>query len=74
MEFKGDETVAGIDGYMFQMESDTFSSAAGNSDNKCFCIDKTKDIDGMEGCLGDGLLNVLNCQGNSKFCVHEFLN
>ncbi|XP_031785402.1 sensory neuron membrane protein 2 isoform X2 [Nasonia vitripennis] len=51
-----------IKGLRFVVEKDMLMSGANYSANKCYCLKETKGINGEDGCLLDGALELYRCQ------------
>ncbi|OXU27338.1 hypothetical protein TSAR_000062 [Trichomalopsis sarcophagae] len=51
-----------IKGLRFVVEKDMLLSGANYSANKCYCLKETKGINGEDGCLLDGALELYRCQ------------
>nr|UTN00851.1 sensory neurons membrane protein [Semanotus bifasciatus] len=61
LEYEREETVKGIPGYRFIARNDSFE--ASKEENYCFCINKSRTLDGGFGCLKDGLVDLTTCTG-----------
>lgn len=59
MDFKEIRSVKDIETYKFSALNTSFSAIP---ENECFCINKTKLLDGQYGCV-DGLLDLSACAG-----------
>lgn len=66
MEYVEDTEVRGIKGYMFQAKHNSLEPPQVNPDNECFCDNRTIiDVDGSNGCMGNGLLYLQSCMGKA---------
>ncbi|KAG5867177.1 hypothetical protein JTB14_030927 [Gonioctena quinquepunctata] len=61
MGYTNEERVKDILGYRFAAMNDSFSSK--ETDNTCYCTNKTRRMDGELGCLKDGLTDLTTCLG-----------
>ncbi|XP_045463768.1 sensory neuron membrane protein 2-like [Harmonia axyridis] len=63
LSFNTTEKVKEINGYKFTLLNNSLDSPKHNSENFCYCINRTRTMDGKHGCLKDGLLDLTNCIG-----------
>nr|AUF73092.1 sensory neuron membrane protein [Anoplophora chinensis] len=61
LRFEKEKKVKGVLGYKFVAANDSFSVA--NDDNSCYCVNKSKTLEGEFGCLRDGLGDLTTCTG-----------
>ncbi|RZC33920.1 sensory neuron membrane protein 2-like, partial [Asbolus verrucosus] len=61
MEYQGIDTVKGIEGYKYVVTNDSFNAPMEDSDNYCFCVNRSRTLSGEFGCLSDGILDMTNC-------------
>lgn len=62
MDYIGEDSILDVKGYKFEMKSDTFDSLKSKEEHRCFCDNKTRDLNGLH-CLDNGLLDLQNCVG-----------
>ncbi|XP_012267137.2 sensory neuron membrane protein 2-like [Athalia rosae] len=63
LEYNTTTTLAGIKGLRYAVVDTALASPRNNPENECFCLNQTLGITGDDGCLLDGALELLNCQG-----------
>ncbi|XP_044258619.1 sensory neuron membrane protein 2-like [Tribolium madens] len=63
MAYQSTETVKGIQGYKYVVTNDSFNAPRENTDNYCYCVNRSRTLEGDFGCLQDGLLDMTNCVG-----------
>ncbi|KAJ8972734.1 hypothetical protein NQ317_010223 [Molorchus minor] len=64
LQYEKEETVKNVLGYRFVVPNDTFSVA--RKENQCFCVNKSRSLDGGFGCLKDGLVDLTTC---TAYCM-----
>ncbi|KAJ8959299.1 hypothetical protein NQ318_021985 [Aromia moschata] len=68
LQYEQEETVKGISGYKFVAANDSFNAT---KDNYCFCVNKTRTLEGGFGCLKDGLVDLTTCTDGSEDAGHS---
>ncbi|XP_044745604.1 sensory neuron membrane protein 2-like [Coccinella septempunctata] len=63
LSFNKTERVKGIQGYKFTLMNNSMDSSKRNEGNFCYCINRTRTLNGEFGCLKDGVLDLTNCIG-----------
>ncbi|CAH1366562.1 sensory neuron membrane protein 2-like isoform X2 [Tenebrio molitor] len=63
MAYQSTEIVKGIEGYKYVMTNDSFNAPQDNSENYCYCVNRSRTLNGDYGCLSDGVLDMTNCVG-----------
>nr|QUP79610.1 sensory neuron membrane protein 2 [Monochamus saltuarius] len=61
LRFEEEKKVKGILGYKFVAANDSFSVV--KEDNSCYCVNKSKTLQGEFGCLKNGLGDLTTCTG-----------
>ncbi|EFA01368.1 sensory neuron membrane protein 2 [Tribolium castaneum] len=61
INYKGEESYKGIDGYLFETSEDTLRSSAPEED--CYCSKLSRDMEGKKSCFLDGVIDMQTCFG-----------
>jgi hypothetical protein len=70
MAYQSTEIVKGIEGYKYVMTNDSFNAPQDNSENYCYCVNRSRTLNGDYGCLSDGVLDMTNCVGKTKLYIY----
>ncbi|XP_044258686.1 sensory neuron membrane protein 2-like [Tribolium madens] len=63
INYKGEESYKGIDGYLFGTSPETLRSSTKDPENDCYCSKLSRDMDGKKSCFLDGVIDMQTCFG-----------
>ncbi|KAK9871468.1 hypothetical protein WA026_012842 [Henosepilachna vigintioctopunctata] len=63
LSYNSTEKVKGIPGYKFTAMNDSFETVDKKAENLCYCVNRSRTLDGSFSCLRNGLLDLTTCIG-----------